>query len=156
MTKIKSMLAYEGIKPPKQYGLFTKQGIAWLHTLNIDSIECYLAIMAAINVQIRNLPLELQKIAKDYEDVKLLMTIPGVEYYTALLVKAEVGDVNRFSTGEQLCSYAGIVPSTYSSSDVTRHGRITKQGSKWLRWAMTEAAIIQLKYNRASPAHTTG
>jgi transposase len=47
------------------------------------------------------------------------MTIPGIGYYTALLVKAEVGDVSRFSTGEQLCSYAGIVPSTHASGNIT-------------------------------------
>jgi transposase len=110
MTKVKSVLAYEGIKPPKQYGLFTKQGIAWLHTLNIDPIECYLTIIATLNDLIRNLSLELKKMAKDDEDVKLLMTIPGVGYYTALLIKAEVGDVSMFSTGEQLCKHSSLYP----------------------------------------------
>jgi len=33
----------------------------------------------------------------------------------------------------------GIVPSTYSSAGKTYHGRITKQGNKWLRWALAEA-----------------
>ena len=75
------------------------------------------------------------------------MTIPGVGYYTALLVEAEVGDVGRFRSGEHLCSYAGIVPSTYSSGGVTRHGRITREGSRWLRWAMVEAALTHLKYD---------
>ena len=80
-------------------------------------------------------------------DVKLLMTISGVGYYTALLVKAEIGEVNRFGSAEQLCSYAGIVPSTRSSGGVTRHGRITKEGSRWLRWAMVEAALTHVKYD---------
>jgi len=75
------------------------------------------------------------------------MTIPGVGYYTALLVKAEVEDVRRFSMGEQLCSYAGIVPSIHSSGGIERHGGITRQGSKLLRWAMVEAALVHLKYD---------
>lgn len=46
-----------------------------------------------------------------------------------------------------MCSYAGIVPSTYSSGGVTRHGRITKKGSRWLRWGMVEAAMTHIKYD---------
>lgn len=42
------------------------------------------------------------------------------------LVKAEVGDVDRFRTGGQLASNAGLSPSTYSSGGLTRHGHITR------------------------------
>jgi transposase len=54
-------------------------------------------------------------------DVKLLMTIPGIGYYSALLVKSEIGDVSRFPFGERLCSYAGLVPSTHASGNTVRH-----------------------------------
>ena len=135
------------IVPPREHGLFTRQGVAWLHALNIEPIDCYLRVASTLSEEIRKLSLELEHLAEGDEDVRLLMTIPGIGYYTALLVKAEVGDVNRFSTGEQLCSYAGIVPSTHSSAEVTRHGGITKEGSRWLRWAMVEAALVHLKYD---------
>jgi len=79
--------------------------------------------------------------------VRLLTTIPGVGYYIALLVKAEIGDIARFRTGDQLASYAGIDPSTHSSGGVTRHGRITKEGSRWLRWAMVEAALVHFRFD---------
>ena len=49
----------------------------------------------------------------------------------------------------RLCSYAGIVPSTYSSGGVSRHGGITREGSRWLRWAMVEAAMTHIKYDTA-------
>jgi transposase len=39
MTKIKSVLAYEGLRPPKEYGLFTKQGIDWLSSLCLEPID---------------------------------------------------------------------------------------------------------------------
>lgn len=146
-AKIKNVLAYEGIVPPKEHGLFTGQGVVWLHGLNLEPVECYLTVMATLNAVIGKLSLELKHLADGDEDIELLMTIPGIGYYTALLVKAEVGDLNRFSTGEQLCSYAGIVPSTHSSAEVTRHGGITKEGSRWLRWAMVEAALVHLKYD---------
>jgi transposase len=147
MAKVKSVLAYEGIRPPKEHGTFTKMGIAWLRSLNLEPIDCYLRVMDPLSEEIGKLSLELKHMAEGDEDVKLLMTIPGIGYYTALLVKAEVGDVRRFSTGEQLCSYAGIVPSTHASGNITRHGGITREGSRWLRWAMVEAALTHLKYD---------
>ncbi|MEM3551129.1 MAG: transposase [Candidatus Bathyarchaeia archaeon] len=65
----------------------------------------------------------------------------------ALLVKAEIGDISRFISGDHLCNYAGLVPSTYSSGGVTKHGGITREGSCWLRWAMVEAAMTHVKYD---------
>ena len=58
-----------------------------------------------------------------------------------------MGDVNRFRSGGHLCSYAGLVPSTYNSGGVTRHGGITREGSRWLRWAMVEAAMTHVKFD---------
>jgi transposase len=85
--------------------------------------------------------------APEDEDVKLLMTIPGLGYYSALLVKSEIGDISRFPGGEKLCSYAGLVPSISSSGTCKRHGPITKEGSRWLRWIMVESVRIHLKYD---------
>ena len=147
MTKIRGVLAYEGLKPPNGYGLFTRKGVEWLHSLNLESVECYLRILEVLNGEIRLLSRQLRRLARDDEDVSLLMSIPGVGYYLALLIKAEIGDVSRFKSGDHLCSYAGIVPSTHSSGGVTRHGGITREGSRWLRWAVVEAAMTHLKYD---------
>jgi Transposase IS116/IS110/IS902 family len=46
---------------------------------------------------------------------KLLTTIPGIGYYSALFLVSEINDVNRFPDSYHLCSYAGLVPSTHSS-----------------------------------------
>jgi transposase len=43
---------------------------------------------------------------------KLLMTVPGIGYYSALLIVSEVGDINRFPDSYHLCSYAGLIPYT--------------------------------------------
>lgn len=75
------------------------------------------------------------------------MTIPGVDYYIALLMKVEIGEVGQFRSGDRLASYAGIVPITYSSGKITRHGRITRDGSAWLRWAIVEATLVHLRYD---------
>jgi transposase len=149
-VKIKSVLAYEGIKASSDHGLFTRKGVEWLHSLNLEPVECYLRVLKMLDDEIRLLSRQLRGLAENSEDVKLLMTVPGIGYYSALLIKSEIGDVNRFPFGERLCSYAGLVPSTYASGNTVRHGRITKEGSSWLRWVMVEAAHVHVfKYDTA-------
>lgn len=78
--------------------------------------------------------------ASSNEDAKLLMTIPGISFYSALLIVSEIGDVTRFSDSYHLMSYAGLVPSTHSSGGMTYHGRITKTGNPDLRWILNQCA----------------
>ena len=68
--------------------------------------------------------------AKEDDIARLLMTIPGIGYYSALLLISEIGDIDRFTDSNHLCSYAGLIPSTNSSGGITYHGNITKTGSK--------------------------
>jgi transposase len=146
-VKIKGVLTYEGVKPPDGHGLYTRRGKEWLEGLGLEPIKCYLRVMATLREEIRRLSLELRHIAAGDEDVRMLTSIPGVGYYIALLVKAEVGDISRFWSGDHLAGYSGLVPSTHSIGGVTRHGRITREGSRWLRWAMVEAVLVHLRYD---------
>jgi len=75
------------------------------------------------------------------------MEIPGISYYSALMIMAEIGDIRRFSSSKKLCSYADLVPSTYQSGETTRHGNITKQGSVWLRRIMIQSANVAIRYD---------
>jgi transposase len=65
-------------------------------------------------------------LAKEDEMASLLMTIPGIGYYSALLIVSEIGDINRLPDSYHSCSYAGLVPSTHNSREITYHGSITK------------------------------
>jgi len=55
-------------------------------------------------------------------------------------LRAEIGDATRFPGGPALASYAGLVPRVESSGEHVYHGRITRQGSPWIRWAVVDAA----------------
>jgi transposase len=146
-VKIRDVLAFEGVKTPEGFGLFTRKGVEWLKDLGLEPVSCYLRLMAPISREVLKLSRELRGMARGDPDVQLLMTVPGVGYYIALLIKAEIGDIGRFNGGDQLASYAGLVPSTRSSGGVERHGRITREGSKWLRWALVEAAMVHVRYD---------
>jgi transposase len=65
---------------------------------------------------------------------------PGHDYYGALLLLHEIGDIRRFSSPKKLVSWAGLAPSLHQSGDVRYTGRITKQGNARVRWYLTEAA----------------
>ena len=52
---------------------------------------------------------------------------------------AEIGDISRFRRPEQLASWAGLTPKHHESDTTVHRGRITKQGSRLVRWAAIEA-----------------
>lgn len=68
------------------------------------------------------------------------MAIPGVGFITAVVVVTEVWDITRFASPDRLRSWAGLTRSEHSSAEHTRRGHISKQGSRWLRWVLVEAA----------------
>jgi len=130
--------------------LFGKEGMVFLHSLSLPenyriALEGYLSVLDNVRREIQVVSKRVQQLAEEDSDALLLMTIPGVGYYSALLIKSEIGDVKRFPSAKQLCSYAGLVPSTYASGNTCYHGHITKQGSRWLRWILIEAAIHAVK-----------
>jgi transposase len=77
--------------------------------------------------------------AARWREVPLLMTIRGVDVLTAFTIMATIGRIDRFPSGDSLANYAGLVPSQRSSAGKSRNGKITKAGSRMLRWALTEA-----------------
>jgi transposase len=81
----------------------------------------------------------VRELARSDKRVKLLRSIPGLGPFFSILVAKEIDDISRFRDEKKLCAYAGLVPSTYASGSKVFHGRITKTGNKWLRWAFIEA-----------------
>jgi transposase len=75
--------------------------------------------------------------------VEILDSLPGVGWFGALLIAAEIGDWKRFHSGAALACYAGLVPTEDSSGERVVRGRITREGSSYLRWIMVQAALKQ-------------
>jgi hypothetical protein len=73
--------------------------------------------------------------------IEILDSLPGVGLFGAYLIAAEVGDWSRLPSGPALACFAGLVPSEASSGDRIIRGRITKEGSSYLRWIMVQAAL---------------
>ena len=65
--------------------------------------------------------------------------IPGIGPILGAVFVAEIGDVSRFATAPQLACWAGLTPKHHESDTHVRRGRITKQGSRLVRWAAVES-----------------
>jgi len=118
--------------------LFGKEGLEWLCNLNLPAtddqiLKSNLQILETLNEQIRSADIQIAKDAVHEEQAKLLMTMPGVDYYAAMILPSEIGDVNRFASPEKLVSWVGLAPQVHQSGETQWTGHITKKGSKRAR-----------------------
>ena len=137
--------------------LFGKTGRVWLQGM-LDGellrsaarrvIEDHLSIIDHLDGHIEALEKDLKFTLEQKEVVKLLKTIPGVGMIIATTIVAEIGDIQRFHSPKALCNWAGLTPRIRSSGGITRHGRISKEGSPFLRGAMTRAATVACKISK--------
>lgn len=68
-----------------------------------------------------------------------VQTIPGIGKVLGAVLVAEIGDVHRFSSPAKLACWAGMTPKHHESDTTVHRGRITKQGSRLVRWAAVES-----------------
>ena len=89
----------------------------------------------------------IDRIIRGSPEAKRLMTIPGVGRTIAFLLIAEIGPIDRFSRAKQLTACGGLIPSVHQSGDHLRYGRLIKQGNRYIRWAMIEAAQVAARWD---------
>jgi transposase len=124
---------------------FTKAFVAELEKIDDYRVKGYLRIIESVDRELVDISRLITEKATGDENARLLMTIPGISYYSALLISSEIGEIDRFSDSSSLVAYAGLSPSTHSSGGTTRHGHITKQGSPHLRWILNQCTRIHIK-----------
>lgn len=151
-NRIHAILARNGIKHEFS-DLFGKSGIEFLRSIPLDEesrfeLNQYLVILRVLNYKIDENKDVIENLAQENYYSKLLVSIPGISYYSALLIASEIADIRRFHSAKALSSYAGLVPSTHQTGNTLRHGSITKQGSKWLRWILIQSANKAVNSNK--------
>ena len=144
-NRIAAVISKTGLQPPTKTAVGVKSrrylslvAVRPCYRLELDG---YLRLLAHFTEEIRRVTEVIQAHVACDAQAQLLCTMPGIGAYSALLILSEIGDVTRFPDGRHLCSYAGLVPSVYASGGKTRLGRLTKQGSKWLRWILVECSV---------------
>jgi transposase len=107
--------------------------------------EDLLSVMALLDQQIGSLDMAVKEAAEKDSHARLLMSQPGVGPVTSLAFVLTMGDVTRFSRGKQVASYLGLIPREYSSGGHQRLGSISKQGNRFMRMLLVEAAQVAVR-----------
>ena len=126
------------VEPPPVSDLFGKKGLRWLREetelpepdgrLLREEVE----LAETLKQKIRSTESLIAELAEGDEAVGWLRSLPGIGEFFSVLIRHEVGEMERFPSPKKFASYTGLVPSTYASGKRITHGRLTKEGNKWL------------------------
>ncbi len=80
--------------------------------------------------------------------IKALREIKGIDVLSAMAIRAEFCDFERFSSGRKVSSWLGTVPKNNSSGERDAHGSITKAGNRYLRRTLAESVCAISTWKR--------
>ena len=83
---------------------------------------------------------EIEQLAKQSENCKGLMSVPGIGSITASAMVAAIGDGSAFSRGRDFAAWLGLVPKQISTGDRTILGGISRRGNSYLRTLFIQGA----------------
>jgi transposase len=113
------------------------------------TVQASLRLLDELEREIGACERELRRLGAEHRYVPLLLTIPGIGWVLAYTIATEIGEIARFSSPRKLAGYSGLCPRVYQSGERDRRGPLAKQGPKYLRWALVEAAL----HARTHPAY---
>jgi len=149
-NSIRAVLNGRLIEHPYGPTLFSAMSRRWMASVELPMAERFildnaLELLRQLEERLEVVDQKLLQLASVDQDVKLLVTIPGVQVTVAIGFLAAIGDVRRFPTPDKLAAYFGLVPKVRQSADHCRRGPITKAGSASARWLAIEAAQVLSK-----------
>lgn len=123
---------------------FGKGGLARLASLPFDEgdrtlLHQHLEQLSLLVTQEESATEELARIGQGDRNVELLMSIPGINFYSALAILGEIGDVHRFKDKKSLYSYAGLVPRADNSGEMESKHRHVMRGNPILKYFLVNA-----------------
>lgn len=108
-------------------------------------VKCLINQLALLKEQISSIDINIKEIMDKLNSP--ILTIPGIGYTLGAIILSEIGDIKRFSNPTKLLAYAGLDPSVRQSGNFNANTtRISKRGSKHLRYAIHRASFV-IVYN---------
>jgi transposase len=146
-TRVKNGLQHLALNRglQKKRSLWSARGRAGLEKLPLEGWtrrrrEDLLRLLGELDRHVGELDEAASRAAEEDPQARLLMTQPGVGPITSLAFVLTIGDVSRFKHSNQVASYVGLIPREHSSGGKQRLGSISKQGNRFLRQLLVEAA----------------
>ena len=142
-NKIHGLLSDHGIT--QKVKPLSVKGREFLRELSLPTpwdtlLESYIEMIETLTDEIAQLDEAIEERAGSLKETQLLMSIPGVSYYSALMIYAELGEIDRFDRDKEAVSYVGLNPVIRESSDSRFEGGISKRGSGRVRWILVQCA----------------
>jgi transposase len=134
-------------------------GLAMLSTLKVNGdddliLHTQIEHLECIKNCIEKVSARIAMRASDNEYVRILMSMTGIDYHTALLIATEIGDISRFPTPKHLVSWAGLCPSLNDSGESKYYGRMKRRDcNKRVQWAIMQAAHVAAMYDERMKAY---
>jgi transposase len=149
---LRAILRTIGVRPPREFGLWTRRGVAWLRAVELPTLtalerDLLLDELALFDRQVKLAEARLEEHSQHHPAVALAMTIPGVGLRTAEAFVAYLDDPRRFARTKQVGSYFGLIPSQDQSGTTNRLGHITRTGPPAVRHLLVEAAWRAVKHS---------
>ena len=143
-AQVHAILAKQGLRLPVS-DIFGVRGRELLAAAPLDGpfrirADAVLRLIDAYDVEVDTAGGWLRTRLAGHRGYHVVQTLPGIGPTLGAVFVAEIGEVDRFTDAAHLCSWAGLTPRHRESDTKVRRGRITKQGSKLVRWAAVEAA----------------
>jgi transposase len=134
-----------------------KKGLNWLKSLKLggnDQVQLnnYINNIEFLNNEIIQIDKKVSSQAVKNESVRILMSITGIDYFSAMLIMSEIGDITRFSHPSKLVSWSGLCPTIHQSGNSLYMGRM-KDGNKKIRWIMIQAANTAVRTDDRMKKH---
>ncbi len=158
-NNIRSILDKEGLRLVSGKSGWSKQSLAKLRQMSLSIEKCgfdnlwrgqlhvELDMLKATEKCLADVTAKLDVQAKNDEQIQRLQTAAGVGPRLAEAIVAFLDEPDRFATGKQVGSYAGLTPKQYQSGSMDRQGRISGQGNKLLRALLVEVSWLGLRHN---------
>jgi transposase len=142
-AQVKAVLAKHCLHPPVK-DLWGVAGPRWLDSIELADgyrtrVDSLRGLVGAIDAEVDMLERAIHQRLKHDRGYQTIQQLNGVGRTLGAIFVVEIGDVTRFATPQALCSWAGLTPKHKQSDRKVRRGKVTKQGSKLVRWAAIEA-----------------
>jgi transposase len=110
------------------------------------SLTSYLNIVETLIYEKTQTAKNIETLCKNNTQAMLLTSIPGISYYSAMIILTEIGEIHRFNNPKKLCNYAGLVPRTIQSGNHVYQGHILKECNQNLKWILNQCTHIHIRH----------
>ena len=150
INRIHSLLDRYDIQPDENSAVTVcgVKGLSWLSARQLASqnddtmLQQCIRHIEYLNSEIKHIEQRIAHQASQNEYVRMLMSMTGIDYFAAMMLATEIGDIKRFATPAKLVSWSGMCPAVHQSGSMLYHGKMKKDSNRKIKWIMVQVANV--------------